>query len=292
MTTTNLVDNPRLNPPTTLDTLREEPTPSIDWSAEYDVTDDSIVNTGTPLRIALVESLLLVIFVRAFWVPEQGGARPRPGLSSARLPDDIGVQLLSLYRLVRDSIEEFLLATAPRESVTMLGRGEFVLGELKAAIEHHADDGEVNALDAQVDELARLHMGADSYLEVAEALDDYAAVAQPLRHELAGLGGFSASMIDEARDLALQLRVAKRHTGPLNAEQKKLLSQRNRYLRMLWKRVQMVRRAAQFVFRHHPEIAIQATSAYRRQKNAEARRRKLQEQKTKDAAQAAKAAGA
>lgn len=279
MSSTNAVNSVRPTLSDDLDMVREELAPAFDWSVEFASTSAGTVGTGVPYKVALDEGLGLVVYVRRYWEPDTSPANPRPGLNSARLPDDIAMQLLSLFRLTRSSSEQFILSTAPRESLDLLDRGEYVLGELKAAIQHHADDGEVNELDAQVDELARLHTGADSFVEVAQALDDYAAVAEPIRNELDGLGGFDASMIEEARDLALKLRVAKRHSGPLNETQKMALAQRNRYLRMLWKRVLMVRRAAQYVFRHHPKIAREATSAYRRQKSAEARRLKLQEEK-------------
>jgi hypothetical protein len=49
---------------------------------------------------------------------------------------------------------------------------------------------------------------------------------------------------------------------------------RNRLVTLLDQRVSKVRRAARYVFRDHPEVVRQVTSAYERKRRVETKRRK------------------
>ncbi|HEY5959423.1 MAG TPA: hypothetical protein VIV60_22850, partial [Polyangiaceae bacterium] len=86
-----------------------------------------------------------------------------------------------------------------------------------------------------------------------------------------GLGGFQVSLVDEAELLAKQLR--ERPTTPAPAENtRRALDTRNRIATLLLDRMTLVRSAARFVFRNHPEIARQSSSAFLRKRRAAARR--------------------
>ena len=79
-----------------------------------------------------------------------------------------------------------------------------------------------------------------------------------------GLGGFDDGLIDEAFALAKTLRTLPAISPAASASARDALLRRNRLLQLLDQYVGRVRSAARFVFRHHPEIVRQATSAYAR----------------------------
>jgi hypothetical protein len=54
-------------------------------------------------------------------------------------------------------------------------------------------------------------------------------------------------------------------------EASELLKKRNQHTAVLLERMGRVRAAARYVFRHHPEILRQATSAYQQRRRAAAR---------------------
>lgn len=112
---------------------------------------------------------------------------------------------------------------------------------------------------------------------LAAALDDYAGFAELHRSRMDGLGGFDVALIDEARERARELRErsAQRIVGEPSA-QREALDLRNRMATLLYERMQTVRAAARFVFRHNPETVRRVTSAYQRQRVARHRRRQEQ----------------
>ncbi|MBN1611068.1 MAG: hypothetical protein JW940_30835 [Polyangiaceae bacterium] len=68
-------------------------------------------------------------------------------------------------------------------------------------------------------------------------------------------------------------RSAERIT-PLNpTDEQRALELRRRLASMLMERMNTVRSAAQFVFRHHPSIVREVTSAYERRRRAAQRRK-------------------
>jgi len=120
----------------------------------------------------------------------------------------------------------------------------------------------------------------ESREDLASALDDHAAVARSYADEMHGVGGFDRAMIAEASNLAATLRTrpdARRETAS-DARQK--IDLRNRYAALLFDRVAAVRSVARFVFRHHPTIAREATSAWERNRRAASRRKKKNETPT------------
>jgi hypothetical protein len=112
---------------------------------------------------------------------------------------------------------------------------------------------------------------------MALGLDSFAGLADLYRKELGKVAGFDLELIAEARSLADALRqrsALQLAQGNLN-EQRATLALRNRLLTRLLERVANVRRAAQYLFRAHPDIARRFTSTHER-KQRSARRRKAE----------------
>ena len=146
---------------------------------------------------------------------------------------------------------------------------EYVLSEIVAALEWWLDDGVDDTRDQQLAALrAEYSDGSTSAATLAAELSDYAALARQESAGLQGLGGFELTLIDEAENLARQLR--ERPTTPVSPETtRKALDLRNRIGTLLVEHMAQVRAAARFVFRNFPEIAREASSAFeRRRRNA------------------------
>ena len=94
------------------------------------------------------------------------------------------------------------------------------------------------------------------------------------------LGGFDAALIEEARALAKKLRErsAQKLVGVPPGEQRAALELRNRVATLLHDRMNRVRAAARFVFRHDPDLVRRVTSAYQRQRRNAANRARAGQQ--------------
>jgi hypothetical protein len=158
---------------------------------------------------------------------------------------------------------------APRE------RGRFLLDEITAALEWHFDDGVQDENDDKLAALGKAHADDPETMDaLASALDDYAALAEPHRAALDGLGGFDAAHIDEARKVAAALRDAPQTAIALSPAARDAIKLRNQMVSLLWERMSAVRAAAKFVYRGEPKILRESSSAYERRKRAASRRAK------------------
>lgn len=100
-------------------------------------------------------------------------------------------------------------------------------------------------------------------------------LGEKYRSKIDGLGGFDAKMLDEAKVVAAELRDRPAIPVVLGDEAARALALRNRLAMLLAAKMNAVRSAARFVFRHRPEIVREATSAYERRRRAAARRNAL-----------------
>ncbi|MBI5479061.1 MAG: hypothetical protein HY906_09405 [Deltaproteobacteria bacterium] len=230
-----------------------------------------------PLYVLQGEAVDVAAFAAKYWDPKnaKSGKVLRPGLASAgkNLPKKTVEEIRELQRAAEDAHSEYLLLVDPQAPADLLPRGRFVLGELTASLEWLFDDGVEDAKDAQLARVTTAHEGdPDTADALAGELVDYAALARPHRKELQGLGGFDAALIDEAPKLAAQLRDRPPAPVPPSAEERRALAYRNRLLTLLQARGGRGRAAARFVFRNHPAIIREATSAYERRRRAAARR--------------------
>jgi hypothetical protein len=241
-----------------------------------------------PLSVLTGEAVDVARFVQHFWKPAidtETGQTIRPGLSFAgpKLQKTISNEILTLAHWVDEAQEDYLLAAQLRAESPMR-HAEEVLKKTRAVLEWHFDDV-VNERDAQLARIESLYDDVRSQDTMASALEAYAALAQTVRTELEQDLHFDVSLIDEAPVLARKLRERSAPQGDQN-KTAVLLDRRNRLATLLAQRMNLVRAAARFVFRNHPAIVRQATSAYQRRRNAAYRRAR----KAKDAAAQQKAA--
>lgn len=226
-----------------------------------------------PQYVMTTEATQLVAFAKRYWEPTKDaqGNQTLPGLVTTRLRPEILTELTELVEAAQQA-QSAQLMTLPPVPGDELDRGRWLVGEIRAALEYHLDDGVTDTADAQLARIATAHRDdPNSIAALAAELADYAALAEPHRAVLDGLGGFSAASLDEAKAVVPALR-ARGAVEMDRAASAAAVDLRNRILTLLADRVSEVRSAARFVFRNHPEIARLATSAYERRRRAAARR--------------------
>lgn len=244
------------------------------------IASDDPPPANAPLHVVLGEAVDVARFFTTYYEPQTKGAAPRRGLSSAvtaksRINEKTGDEILSLQRAAQEAQTRYLLVVDPARGASPVDRGQFLLGELTATLEFLFDDGVDDENDAQLAQIDAAHADDPGTADaLAGALDDYAALAEPHRADLDGLGGFEAAFIDEAREVAATLRARPATPGGRSDEAKQAIALRNKVLTLLADRVDAVRSAARFVFRGRPEIIREATSTYERRRRAAARRAK------------------
>jgi hypothetical protein len=254
--------------------------------AASQVASDELPQSNVPLHVLFGEAVDAARFAVKYWEPELDANERvvRFGLVSAtgpksRLYAGIADDILSLQRAAQDAHTRYLLTVSPSTSANPVERGHFLLNEITATLEWHFDDGVDDENDAKLAALASAHADdSQSADTLASALDDYAALAEPHRDALDGLGGFDAAYIDEARVVAKALREKPSTPVVMTPEAKRAIALRNKVATLLWDRMSIVRAAARFVFRGQPEIVREATSAYERRRRAVARRAKAKKE--------------
>jgi hypothetical protein len=243
-----------------------------DWLGEARALPDDDLALTTPIHVVMGEAVDVATFHEKYWQAKDG----QPGLEQAGrgLPRETGDEILSLQRAAQKAISDYLMVVpkASRGEVEM--RARYVLSEITATLEWLFDDGVRDDNDERLAAVAQAHRDdPESADALASELEDYAALADKHRKEMKGLGGFEVAMIDEAKELARKLRQAPASPQAPTEEARRALALRNRLLTLMAQRIARVRSAARFVFRNHPEVIRQATSAFERRRRAEARRR-------------------
>ncbi len=258
------------------------------WIATADTLTGDEVGLVTPMSVLLGEAVDAVRFLRSRWEPE-AGEKGLPGLVSAVRRDltpqpfaavptlhaGTADELLALHTLTQQAQTQTLLSVQlPGGGVHPRVEGGTTLANLRSALESFLDDGVETDDDARLAALHSAHdtePGTDDAL--AAALIDYAALASSLRPALDHYGDFSPDWITRANALANELRV----TAPAAPPQRKnstLLATRNGLATLLLRRIRLVRAKARFVFREHPAVLREVTSAYERRRSADRRRAK------------------
>jgi len=230
-----------------------------------------------PLHVLVGESVEVAKFVKAHWE----GTDHCPGLCTAgsKLPETIADDILSLRQAVQDAQTDYRLMVDSRQNTKQLmERGNGVLNNITAVLEWHFDNGMEDDADVQLKNLKQAHAddtaSADS---LAQALHDYATLAIPYKDEVSGMGGFDPDEIDEAFDIAEKLGEVAAAPGMKSPQIQSALVLRNKLAHMLQQRLRLVRSAARFVFRHHPDLIKEATSSYERRRRSEYNRAKATE---------------
>lgn len=234
---------------------------------------------SVPLHVLTGEATDVAAFFKRTYKPErhpETKAILRPGLNSVgstRLSPQVGKRILLLVDEVQAAQQAYQLAAEVPEGDAQIVRARFVVSELTAALEFLFDDDVEDERDAQLQQVRRDNDDTNTTDALASALSDYAALAEVYRDELDGFGDFDVAMIDEANSLAKALRERPANKGKTaTSKQAAALDWRNRLGTLLAFEVSRVRKTARFVFRHHPKLRREASSAYeRRARNARRR---------------------
>lgn len=209
--------------------------------------------------------------------PRPGPGRKKKNEARGELSAQTGQEILSLQRAAQEAHTRYLLTVGPVNGASPMNHGQFLLNEIAAALGWHFNDGVEDEKDQMLASIEAAHAEDPRTSDaLASALDDYAHLADRYRDEIDGLGGFSASNIDEAFEVAASLRdrPTQAQSVTMSVEARQALDLRNKIVTVLLARMNLVRAAAKFVYRAHPEIVREATSAYERRRRATARRAK------------------
>lgn len=113
---------------------------------------------------------------------------------------------------------------------------------------------------------------------LAAELADFVNLGRAYEDDLAAIDGFDVALLDEGGELVARVRErSAKGESSLDARRTHAIRRRNGLVTVLLQRVALVRGAAKYVFRHHPAIVREVTSAYERRKRAQTRRRKAAE---------------
>jgi hypothetical protein len=234
-----------------------------------------------PLHSVLGEAADVATLFDHHWQeqPHRSG-KPLPGFSgvavNSLLSEDTGAEVRELQLAITAAHSDYLVLVQSSQAAPM-DRAEFLLQELRSTLAYLFDDGQHDDADEQLASVEKALPGSGSQDAMALGLDSFAGLADRYRKELGKVAGFDLDLIAEARTLADALRQRSAQQlaqGNLN-EQRATLALRNRLLSCLLERVGNVRRAAQYLFRAHPEISRRFTSTHER-KQRSARRRKAE----------------
>lgn len=250
--------------------------------AEEAVVVDVVVPAipGLPIAVLFGEAVDALKFAEKRWQRVEGNP-PIPGLKSG--VDEAGRKLsMNELVLMRAALDEaqaahthWLLTAEGAAHAALRRRSTEVLSELITVLDYYLDDGIEDDNDTKFAQVNALHAETGESTDAqALALFDYAALAKPLQAKLHGLGEFDGAMIDEAPVLAEKLRGLPPVPSRQSPEAKAALADRNTKINRLYHHVRRIRAAARFVYRNHPEIAREASSAWERRVRAERARAK------------------
>ncbi|WP_437592241.1 hypothetical protein [Sorangium sp. So ce1000] len=239
-------------------------------AAELGRTDNPL---SLPYDVAVREAVAAAAFVKKYWDPDGD----RPGLKRVknRLPAASSDDLLSLVHAVQEAQTRLLLIVDP--AVADLGeRARFVVDEIESALEFLLDDDVDEPADAQLARIKEFHaQDGQRSSALSQALRDYAGLAASLEERLVEADEeFDVRLIVEARKLAEDLQRRTLETTPDGDTSAAAAAIRNQLLHLMLERVGAIRKTAAHVFRRHPEIVREVTSAYERRRRAASRREK------------------
>lgn len=200
----------------------------------------------------------------------------RTGKKPARISRRFAHEIAHVVSLAQGANNDAILAASAGGDGALDARAELVASEIEAVLDwHFSSDGVLDQRDAQLAQVRETHAkDGESRDELAQRLQDYAALGNTYRDEIDDVGGFDVGLLDEALVLADKLRATPRQPKP-NERRMSAIELRNRYVVVAQRRVTLLRNAAQLVFRDHPKVIREVTSTYQRRKRAESRRAKV-----------------
>lgn len=242
------------------------------WRAAAEKVERSDNPLKIPYDVALAEAVSAAAWVGKYWDAGPG----RPGLVGVekRLPKKTADEVLSLVRAVQEAQTRLLLLVDP--VVADRGaRARFVVDELESALEFLLDDDQDEPADEQLANIRQYHsQDGQRSSALAQALRDYAALADELRGRLVALdASFDGALIGEARALADALTEQTKADTTSGAEAQAAAAMRNKLLTLLTEKVRLIRKTGAHVFRAQPEIVREVTSSYERRRRASARQK-------------------
>lgn len=257
--------------------MSEKNTPS--WEAEARALPARDFTPRQPLHVLIGEAHDLAALSKKHWKARYGQGKEllEPGLelAGAKIKATIAEHLRSLAEAVQQAHSAYLLTAGSDGRKELMERGHFVVSELKSLLEWHFDDGIEDENDVKLASVSAEHLNDPATPDaLASELRDYAALAVEHQEALEGVGGFEGGLLEEAHALSKQLLAlpSERGQAPERVRERDSLELRNRLGWLLLQKMNLVRGAARFVFRHHPELARPFSSTYERKKRSAARR--------------------
>jgi hypothetical protein len=196
-------------------------------------------------------------FCEVHYEPVREGGRARPGLRDVRLPPTTAAdmyQLIAALWAMNVDLHERAV-DVPRE------RLRWLLRELQAQLGWLAANRP--ALGPAVESLADAHAGARRAGALASAIGEHLVLVRKYAAELRDVGAYDDGVVEEA-DATLRT-----HRQRLAVETDLHRVRRAGMATLLRQRMRLVLAAADFVFRHHPEVAREARSERLRQQHAQ-----------------------
>jgi hypothetical protein len=222
------------------------------------------------VAIYLLEAEGVATFVTEHWQAAPDGSLPGLASVKKRLERTVSETIMSLTGATRTVQTRLLNQEAPLDA-SLVSRAVEILGELGAACEFVLDDDvHEPADDALI--AAKARQAEDSTrATLIQSLHDFSTIASGIKDRLADLEDFEPALIDEAQALAAKLGAsgAPQPGRPANPD----VDLRNRLLTLLDRQVSSVRLASAWVFRNHPQVIRQVSSAYQRRRRMAARQR-------------------
>ena len=240
---------------------------------------------SVPIHVLIGEAIDVARFTQRRWKTARDGqgALVAPGLdlveNHALIRAGIDQEIIELHEALSAAVSAFRLTVAPPPEAGPMDRSRFVLDELTGALEYLFTDGVEDENDVRFANLAIEHAESFSQDAVAQALNDYAELAEQNRAALEKLAAFDVGLIAEARALASDLRERSAQVRAQPADVEQIRDLRNRLASLLLDRMNRVRTAARWIFRHHPQIVREVTSAYERRRRAAQRRAEMQRER-------------
>jgi hypothetical protein len=241
------------------------------WSGK--TVDQEEDRLRIPLKTLQVEVLQVARLVENHWEDRTVKGKLRRGLSSVAGLGTISPSTAGEIRELQLCVSEVqarydqLLEDTANVPVQ---RGNELLSEFRAALSFLLEDGKHEQGAAQLAQLREIHDVPRSMESLAMALEGFAELAETHQDELGRMQIFSLAIIDEALQVARDLRerTIQRKSGDLVTAQRETMALRNRLLGALMERVTTARRAIRYVFRDDPALLEQAGSDYERSRRS------------------------
>lgn len=228
------------------------PLPSV-LATEAANVDVRTFTLAVPIRILLEDAIHIAAFTADHW---RTHTHPRTkvvlrrGLdlvSGPRFPRSIANEIVLLHELLLDA------------HTSILDHALVVLDALSSALHWRCAETPIDDTHTTLAAITARHRDASSIDALAAALADHLALATHLRTELTAIGAFDPQLLLDAEQLVHSLR-----SRTIRRRASHTFDQRNRWAAMLVMRINLVRAAARYVFRHDDDLLARIATPYAR----------------------------